>query len=206
MVQKTADKPAHHPPAEDASSDPDASPDAAVSKGGRSRRFGLRYCLVVLLVGWLLINGIAFAFCRLRSKPADVPLRDEVELGRFQYVSGHEEHPSHLRKAAFRLHAALAPGTQAIATERLESRKYRVQQDLEELLRRAHPGDFDDPRLRELKRQLTEQINETLGMPALSEVIITELELATDGVRPEPVPSGEPRPGSGPAANDVGHH
>ncbi len=49
------------------------------------------------------------------------------------------------------------------------------------MLRKAHDGDFDDPSLRELKRQMQEQINQTLGMRAIAAVIMADLKL--QGVR-----------------------
>ena len=47
----------------------------------------------------------------------------------------------------------------------------------EELLRRAHGGDFEDPGLQELKRQLQERINQALGIRAVADVIVTDLRL-----------------------------
>jgi len=62
----------------------------------------------------------------------------------------------------------------------LDACRFRVQQNVEELLRRAHGGDFDDPGLGELKRQLQERINERSGR-AIAEVIVTDLKLQHNG-------------------------
>ena len=72
-------------------------------------------------------------------------------------------------------------------------RRYAVQQDIEELLRQAHGADFADPVLGELKRQLQEQINRTLEMRAISQVIITDLELHQSDSTPAREVAGAPR-------------
>ena len=64
-----------------------------------------------------------------------------------------------------------------LVKQRLAGRKYHVQQEVEELLRKAHSGDFEDPGLQELKRQLLEQINQALNLRAVAEIIITDLKL-----------------------------
>ncbi|MEX0866374.1 MAG: hypothetical protein WD030_03380, partial [Pirellulales bacterium] len=63
------------------------------------------------------------------------------------------------------------------ARQRLEMHQYRVQQNVEELLRQAHGGDFSDPTLAELKRQMQEKINDTIAVRGISDVIITDLRL-----------------------------
>jgi len=75
----------------------------------------------------------------------------------------------------------------ATARTRLAARKFKVQQDVEQLLRQAHPDDFADPVLAGLKRQLQEQINESLGLRAISEVIITSLEYGSQPPATTPV-------------------
>jgi hypothetical protein len=63
------------------------------------------------------------------------------------------------------------------ALRELAAKRLRVQQAVEELIRRAHGGDFDDPLLAGLKQQLQEEINEALGIRVIDDVIITDLKL-----------------------------
>ena len=79
----------------------------------------------------------------------------------------------------------------------MAARKYHIQQDVEELLRKAHSGDFDDPGLTDLKRQLREQISQDIGVRAVSEIIVTDLKLSRSGpqglalAHAGPLPVGE---------------
>jgi len=127
----------------------------------------------------------------------------ELSLGSFEYVAQDPEPVGlgTIRKATFDLHVALLYPRDVSVRNRFAQAKFRLQQDIEELLRRAHGGDFEDPSLAELKRQLQERINTTIGMRAVSEVIITNLTVEQDGVprdsltdMPAPRPtSGDPR-------------
>jgi flagellar basal body-associated protein FliL len=143
----------------------------ATSRG----RFATRPWVIAGLGVWTLVNAAGFAFYRGQSQPApqEVP-SPEVSLGEFKFCADPAEHGP-VVTARFALHVSLASQSDRVGRERLTARKFRVQQDVEELLRRAHGADFDDPSLRELKRQIQEQINETLGLRAVADVIITDL-------------------------------
>ncbi len=133
--------------------------------------------LAVLLLASLLLHGLGIAFWTVRGTVADSP---EVTLGRFTFAAERGV-DSPVQRAQFDLHIALIEELQPAARKLLAERRLRVQQDIEELLRRARGGDFDDPSLRELKRQLQEQVNTTLGLRAVGSVIITDLEVAYAG-------------------------
>lgn len=140
---------------------------------GQSRGVG-RTWVVVLLTLWTLGNAAGFAFFRGQGRVAVEVPNPEIGLGDFKFRADLAERGP-VAAAQFSLHVAFAPQSEQAGRERLAVRKFRVQQDVEELLRRAHGADFDDPRLRELKRQIQEQINETLGTRAVADVIITDL-------------------------------
>ncbi|MBN2476501.1 MAG: flagellar basal body-associated FliL family protein [Pirellulales bacterium] len=132
--------------------------------------------LVVLVVASVMIPSLTFAYSRLGRSSAPVPASPEVDLGVFQFEADQQEN-GRVAKAEFSLHIALLDQVHQLARLKLQSHRFRVQQDIEQLLRQAHSGDFDDPGLAELKRQLQEQINETLGLRAIADVIITDLKL-----------------------------
>ncbi len=100
----------------------------------------------------------------------------EVGLGPFEFKAT-EQSAGSIVAADFALHVALLDKVDRIARQRLQAQEHRVRQDVEQLLRQAHGGDFEDPKLAGLKRQIQEQVNETLRMRAISDVIITDLEL-----------------------------
>jgi flagellar basal body-associated protein FliL len=140
------------------------------------RRFLTPKWIAILVVVSIVIHGIGFACVRLASNSPPVVSRPEVSLGVFRFEAGESE-VSRVAAAEFALHIALLEQVDQAARRRLEAYQFRVQQDVEELLRRAHGGDFEDPSLGELKRQLQERINETLGMRVIADVIITDLKI-----------------------------
>jgi flagellar basal body-associated protein FliL len=137
-------------------------------------------CLAIVLLVSLVAHGIGFAYFRLAARRPPTVTSPEVSLGAYRFEAG-DKQSSRITQAEFSLHIALLDHVDREARQRLDACRFRVQQNVEELLRRAHGGDFDDPGLGELKRQLQERINETLGMRAIAEVIVTDLKLQHNG-------------------------
>jgi len=152
-----------------------------------ARRWGLRWLAsrwsLILLVLLIVLNAIGLATWRLGAHGPAAPPDPEIALGTFRFLAEKSEQGP-IRAAEFVLHVALTAELDRQGRAQLAARKFRVQQDVEELLRRAHGGDFDDPKLRGLKRQLQAQINETLGMDAIAEVIITGFSAQGHGQGP----------------------
>jgi len=140
-----------------------------------TRLLSLKWISIIVGVT-ILIQGAVFACYQFSKGSSSIVPSREVSLGDFRFEAGREE-SGRITKAEFNLHIALLEHVDRDARARLGARKFRVQQDVEELLRKAHGGDFDDPNLGELKRQLQEQINDTLGLRAIADVIITDLQL-----------------------------
>jgi len=148
--------------------------------------------LAVLVIGTIVVQFAGFWYVgRLLTADPTTALH-EIELGRYSYDSDASPQ-STIETAAFDLHVRLIEELDGVARTRLEARRFKVQQDIEQLLRLAHSGDFEDPTLAELKRQLQEQINESLEMRAISEVIITNLDLER-GENTEMLGRTKPRP------------
>lgn len=139
-------------------------------------RLAQRYGLWVLLVVSLLLN--VAGIWRSVSLQRQIAERQtsEVGLGRYEFVS-REPELDRIQRAQFDLYIGLMSPLEDTARDRIQERRHRLQQAVEELLRLAHGQDFEDPLLRELKRQLQEQINESLDLRAVGEVIITELRI-----------------------------
>ena len=146
--------------------------------------------LVILVVASVLLHGIGLTYSKLSSESPAVVSDGEVSLGPYGFLAEQEER-SPIRSAEFALHIALLDDVAGAARDLLIQRQYRVQQDVEELLRTAHGGDFIDPTLGELKRQLQEQINGTLGIRAIADVIITDLQVQKNPPEPDQQPAAE---------------
>ncbi len=131
--------------------------------------------LAAILVVSLVINAVAVtgSFGRGEKGIAEEKL-SEIPLGEFHFRASPDER-GHIATAEFSLHVALLPKAEQTARQRLTEQKYRVKQDIEELIRQAHSGDFEDPTLSGLKRQLQAQINEALRLRAVEAVVITDL-------------------------------
>ena len=145
------------------------------SKKGLLARIWTPKGIAVLVGVSVVAHGIGFAYYQWANKASAQSITPEVALGSFRF-EGAENEKGRIAKAEFSIHIALLDQVNKVAHQRLQARRFRVQQDVEELLRQAHSGDFDDPNLGELKRQLQEKINETLGMRAIADVIITNLK------------------------------
>jgi flagellar basal body-associated protein FliL len=150
------------------------APAAPAKVAFYARFLTAKWLLIVVGVSVVLhVAGLAYVRVRLHAEP---PAAGEIGLGTFHFEGDRNEGGS-VCKADFALHISLLEPLDPAAQQRLAARKYHVQQDVEELLRKAHSGDFEDPGLSDLKRQVHEQINQTLGLRAVSEVIITDLKL-----------------------------
>jgi len=132
---------------------------------------GLLITLCVSLVG----NGATLAWLGSNDDSVDEQLTPEVRLGEFGFVSSQAE-AGQVVKADFAVHIALSEDMEQEGRRRIVQRQFRLQQDMQQLLRGAHSGDFDDPLLNGLKRKLKERINKTLGIRAAADVIITDLK------------------------------
>ena len=66
---------------------------------------------------------------------------------------------------------------EGVGRDLMNSKHNRVRQDIEQLLRRARDADFSEPSLAGLKRRIQEQVNETVRMRVVADVIFTELSL-----------------------------
>ncbi len=154
--------------------------DQESSKSSGKKAFFVRFLtikrLAVIMGGLIVLQMGVYIAYRWSATSSTVQPNPEVSLGEFQFEADRGE-TGRIAAAEFSLHIALLDHVDKAARKRLFARKFRLQQGIEELLRQAHGSDFDDPNLGDLKRQLQEQINETLGIRAIADVIITDLKL-----------------------------
>lgn len=146
-------------------------------------RLVTRKWLVIVLSVSIVAHTIGLTCYKIQTARQAKYVGNEVTLGDFGFTADRVE-PGQVKTAEFSVHVALLDEVSRTARARLEGRACRVQQDVEELLRLAKSHDFDDPVLGELKLQLQEQINKTLEIRAVSEVIITDLTTDRAGDAP----------------------
>ncbi len=128
--------------------------------------------IVCAVIVTLVVQSLGMAYYIMQMKKAPQGLESEVNLGEYQFKGKNV-----VSRIEFSLHVSLLNGLDRQGRHLLTTHQHRVQQEIEQLLRQAHEGDFEDPVLAELKRQIQETINQTLGTNVISEVIITSLEL-----------------------------
>ncbi|MCG8585304.1 MAG: hypothetical protein MI757_11385 [Pirellulales bacterium] len=139
------------------------------------RRLIGKKSLVALIAFSVVVPALGYVAIAASRGDNTNAVSPEVSLGAFWYETSTETAPEHIR-VEFNLHLELLAQIDRAARAQLDARRFKVQQNVEELLRRAHNADFEDPSLTELKRQIQVQINETLGMRgAIAEVIVTDL-------------------------------
>ncbi|NQT38727.1 MAG: hypothetical protein HQ581_14625 [Planctomycetes bacterium] len=145
---------------------------------GRTWLFKLatRRWLGIFLGVSLLTHGVVLVCYGLSTGGSGAGLPPEVTLGEFTFTA-EDESDSPVASAVFTVHLSLIAEVAQTAEQLLQVNKFRVQQDIEELLRQAHGGDFEDTDLGDLKHRLQEQISETLSARVIAQVIITDLQL-----------------------------
>jgi flagellar basal body-associated protein FliL len=134
------------------------------------------YWLALLVVCTLVLHGVGLAYNKMSATRAPVEYSPEISLGNFEFTAD-KSAGGRISRADFSLYITALEGLDRIARTRLSSYRFRVQQEIELLLRQAHSGDFEDPVLTDLKRQIREQINQVLGNRVVSDVIITNLRI-----------------------------
>lgn len=180
MAQQTAPKPRKQP-AESEQQQPKAP-----KKAWGLARLLTRKWITIIVAASIVIHAVGFTYYRIVAAGSKDNHGPEVTLGVFSFEADDNEH-GRVLGARFSLALALLEQVDRAARHRMKTHRYRVRQDVEELLRQAHSGDFEDPTLGELKRRLQERINETLAIRAISDVIITDLKLDLNDQPPEPL-------------------
>jgi flagellar basal body-associated protein FliL len=162
------------------------------SKYALFRAKALPYALVLLLISTLVIHGIGWAYYKSIKTSAPVEFSPEIGVGKYQFIAD-KTAGGRVSGAEFSLYVTALEGLDRIARTLLTSHKFRVQEEIESLLRQTHSGDFDDPTLNDLKRQIRERINQALGNRVVSDVIIANLKIAASNNK-EPASTADAAP------------
>jgi len=139
-----------------------------------------RPLLGALLIASLAGHLVGYGYHRLSLSMALSAPTAEISLGSFCFQAAPDDR-GRVARARFSLHLALLSHVESAARQRLAARKYRVRQSVEQLLRAARSGDFEDPALEGLKARLQQQINQVIDLKAVAEVIITDFRVERAG-------------------------
>jgi hypothetical protein len=142
--------------------------------------------MTAVIAGTVVAHGLLLILSHWSAAPHREPSH-EATLGVFHFVARGASQEG-IAGATFELSVTLLDDMAPLARARLTARQRKVKQNVEQLLRRAHPGDFDDPTLVGLKRHLQTEINEALGIRAIEEVLITDLLLKDRPTSGRPAP------------------
>lgn len=148
------------------------------------------YALPVALGVSMLANLVGVFYFRSFSLGARPAAAHEIPLGNYRFIA-EEYEPGQVTEANFALYVELVRQAEEPARRLLETRRQKVRQNVEELLRTAHGGDFNDPALSELKSQIQKRVNETLQIRAVTDVIVNELQM--ERAQPPNLTAAEPK-------------
>jgi flagellar basal body-associated protein FliL len=163
---------------EDAASKEDNSQAASAGKPKSAWFNGkiAQYWLAFLLISTLVLHGIGLAYYKAGKSQASIEYSPEIEVGNFQFKAD-KSITARITGADYSLYFTALDGLDKVARIRMSSHKYRVQQEIESLMRQSHSGDFEDPSLNDLKRQIRDRINQALGNRVVSDVIVANLKI-----------------------------
>ena len=154
------------------------SPDDALETTAQPAKSGPMMVSVRWLIGVVLslfaVNAAATGMVWMSLSGDESKLLREVELGGFTYVGDPTE--TAYERIEFQLAVSLLPEVQEPAKALLKLHCRKVEQAVEELLRKSRDADFEDPELTDLKRRIQETVNHAINRRVIDEVLITDLQ------------------------------
>jgi hypothetical protein len=170
------------------------SDEPAEGSSGGSRRFGIfsaRWLIAAVAISFLLEAAIIYWF-RGRT-PSDAPLvAGEIPLGSFEFSRTGGANQK-VYRGQFDLFVRLSDQLDASQQQQFLREQPRLQQVVEETVRRLRLADFTDYRLSRLKARVEERLNDELGFTVVSEVLIANFKIsAFQPIRSAAPPSAAP--------------
>jgi hypothetical protein len=140
----------------------------------------------------LLLEAAIIYWVRGRTA-ADAPLvAGEIPLGSFEFSRTGGANQK-VYRGQFDLFVRLSDQLDASQQQQFLREQPRLQQAAEETVRRLRLADFTDYRLSRLKARVEERLNDELGFPVVSEVLIANFKIsAFQPVRQAAPPSAAP--------------
>jgi hypothetical protein len=133
-------------------------------------------------VSFLLEAAIIHWFC-FRTPDETPVITGEIALGSFEFVrvSGDKQ----LYRGQFDLFVNLCDRIDASRQKQFLRELPRLQQAVEETVRRLRLADFTDLRLSRLKTRVQDRLNDELGFDAVEEVLVANLKITAFQPRPK---------------------
>ncbi len=152
----------------------DSRETAAISSRW-SRLFAWRWLIAAVTISLLLEAAVIYWF-RVRT-PDDAPMiTGEVALGSFEFTRSGGD--NQIYRGQFDLFVRLADRLDASQQQQFVREEQRLQQAVEETVRRLRLADFTELRLTRLKDRVQDRLNDELGFNGVEEVLIANFKIA----------------------------
>ncbi len=184
-IKKTEAKATGHP---ESSHHPEVAEVAAPQVKKRiSFNLSTVVAFFVLLVAF---HGALFAWIETHNgaPQAEAEPATELPLGKYHFATSSAGNAL-VRSADFSIYVTLLRTDEKKARSVLKTHERRVRQEIEQILRQSHGGDFSDPSLIGLKDTIRSQLNELFGFKAIGAVVITDMTM--EGMRPHSLSGAE---------------
>ena len=140
-----------------------------------------RYWAAVLILMMVAVHAAVIGYLRSRVAQVGTVASTSVELGSFCF-----QPVGQLSKVyQFNLHAVVDPSRRHHAIERLTQVKMEIHESAEQMLRQVDKEWLKDPTQAQIRRRLSDKVQEHLGEPLVQRVLITnwlELPVTTVGL------------------------
>ncbi len=170
-----------------------ADSHGSVSAGAQwSGLFSWRWLIAAVALLFLVEAAMIYWF-RVRT-PHDAPLiTGEIALGSFEFARPGGD--NQIYRGQFDLFVRLADRLDTSQQQQFLREPQRLQQAVEETLRRLRLADFTELRLTRLKTRVQDRLNDELGFEAVEEVLVANFKMAARRV-PQPPAQQSALPGA----------
>jgi hypothetical protein len=153
----------------------EATPESVTSGSEWTRLFSSRWLIGAVAISFLLEAAIIYWF-RMRSPQEAAIIAEEIPLGSFEFSrSGGVD--KQIYRGQFDLFVRLSDHLESSERQQFMREQPRLQQAVEEALRRLRLADFTDLRLSRLKTHVQERLNDELGFDAVAEVLVSNFKI-----------------------------
>jgi hypothetical protein len=153
------------------------------------RLFSSRWLIAAVAISFLLETAIIYWF-RMRSPQEAAIVVEEIPLGSFDFSrSGDRDKPVY--RGQFDLFVRLSDRLESSDRQQFMREQPRLQQAVEDTLRRLRLADFTDLRLSRLKSRVQERLNDELGFDAVTEVLVSNFKINAFRPIQQPAPKSD---------------
>jgi hypothetical protein len=156
----------------------------AASLGSAGSRLVTWRRLVAGLAILLLIDAAVIYWLRMRTRDETPVIAGEIAFGSFEFTRSSGE--NRVYRGQFDLFIRLSDRLDAREQKQFVREQARLQQAVEETIRRLRLADFTDLRLTRLKNRVQDCLNDELDFEAVEEVLVANFKIAAFRTLPKP--------------------